>query len=404
MSDAVSQVLVLRRALQRLGWAPTGTFRNRVEYWEPQEDNLRGSVHEVILPLGEDISDRDSLTERALAALDGEYGVEFRKTLQMIETMISKHLDEVLSSRSTEDDRGLIPWDEGSSMVIGTRGLLSAAAKATSRSRRRFANAETPISDAFLERCLMGQTRVGSYVVTALTPAHGSFSSSGSTAVGDAVKAPTYDGRAITSKLQSALAAVAEAVHETRSGGSVEAFDSYINNGVSLELIRSITQVVGDVEASVSIQYNDSDVLDSPEFQRGGQTFYFTPPDAVVLANAAHYFAEAPEPKLAALSGEVIGLRSSTASPERTIQLFARVDGSPRVVHVSLTPEQYEMALEAHKRETRLSVTGELEIRTRGSVIQVAEYVKVEDVPVKRAKEFDAGAPAIWGIEFFDEA
>ncbi|MDP3949090.1 hypothetical protein [Microbacterium sp.] len=403
MSDSVAQARLLRHALRQLGWLPAGTFRDQVEYWEPANDNLRGPIHEVILPIGEQRSDSDSLTSKAAAALQGEYGQEFLHTLKMVELMISKQLDEVLLRRATSDGLGLISWDDGNSMVSGARGLLSAAAKATSRRRRRFANTEAPIADAFLRQCLMGQTKVGSYVVTALTPTYGKFSTSASADEKAKSMAPAFDGRTITGTLQTALGAVTAALEESRGSDSVEAFDAHVEDGISLELVRSLVQIVGEVESSVTLHYNEVETLDVPGNDRTGQVFEFTPPDAVVLVRAARYLAEAPEPKVAALTGEVVDLKKWSARPERSIQLLAKVDGTPRVVTVALTVEQYDKALEAHRLETKLSVTGELEIRARGSAIVEATYVKVESIPVKRPKKSEtASTPAIWESDAFE--
>ncbi|SIS12940.1 hypothetical protein [Microbacterium sp. RURRCA19A] len=384
MSDGEVQPRVLRNALKRLGWQSTGTFRDRIEYWEPATRELRGPIQEVVLPLRDDLSDSALLVHRALLALHSEYGQEFDQVVQMVEAMVSRQLDEVLSRRETGNKSGVIAWKDGDSMVEGTRGLLVAAAKATSHSRRRFLNNDTAIAEAFLDKCLMGQTQIGSYVVTALTPAHGKFSTSAPEAK-EAAKAPAYAGRTITSTLQTALGAVVESVHEVRHGGSVEAFDTHVTDGVSLELLKALAKIVGDAEASVAVHYNNDDVLDVPELDQHGASFEFVPPDAIVLADAVRHFESAPEPKLVAISGEVVQLHRVSSKPDRTIQLSARVNGVPRVVQVSLTPEQYELALEAHAREVQLSVTGEMEQRARNSTIPVATYVKAEDVPVKRA-------------------
>ncbi|WP_299090057.1 hypothetical protein [uncultured Microbacterium sp.] len=311
----------------------------------------------------------------------------------MIEAMITLNLDEVLLRRETPDLSGLIDWVGGNAMIESARGLLISSAKATSKPRRRFANADTQIAEEYLAACRMGQTQVGSYVVTALTPTHGSFGTSRSTKT-DAKKGPTFEGRDITKTLIRSLEASSEAVRESRQGAEIESFESYVPHGVSLELVRALRQLVSEaVESSVSIEIRDEATLFANGPSSDVHEFTFAPDDAIVLERAAQYFEQSPAPRAVALSGEVVLLKNSAKGAEHQIKLSTRVDGSPRTVTVTMTPEQYEAALQAHSDELRLSVRGEIEVRQRSAIMDVADNVHIEEIPVTAKRSSTAAVP-----------
>lgn len=387
MSDTSLDLEVLTRTMARLGWHPVGSFRETVEYWEL--DSARrtfGAPDEIIVPIDPATSDFRSLLTRAERSLDALYGPQLRNIARMIEAMIKFDLDEVLLRRETPDLSGLIDWAGGNSMIQGARELLIASAKTTSKPRRRFANADTTIAEEFLSACRMGQTQIGSYIVTALTPTHGKFATSRSAKPGGK-KGPVFEGRDITHTLVRALEASTAAILEAHSGAEPASFESYVPHGVSLELVRALRQVVSnEVESSVSVEIRHEDVL-LDDARPTIREFAFTPSDSLVLTQAEKYFEESPAPRAAALSGEVILLKNSARGAEHQIKLRAIVNGAARTTTVTLTPEQYEEALRAHQDQVRLSIRGELELRSRSSVIEVADSVFVEKLPVARTKK-----------------
>jgi hypothetical protein len=387
MSSPEVSLDVMARTMARLGWQPAGTFRDSVEYWELAADRgIQGAPEEIIVPRDPSTVDFRSLLARAQQTLDSLYGAQARSIALMIEAMITHDLNELLLRRDTPDVSGLIDWIGGNEMVESARGFLVASAKATSKPRRRFANADTTIAEEYLAACRMGQTQVGSYVVTALTPSHGSFATSRSTK-SDAKKGPIFQGRDITDTLIRALEASKEAIHESRTGAQPEILETYVPHGVSLELVRALRQLVSEhVESSVSVEVQHEPTL----IEQAATTvheFVFSPDDAPVLDQAAQYFEESPAPRAVSLSGEVVLLKNSARAAEHQIKLSSRVNGAPRMVSVTLTPEQYELALKAHQDQVRLSIRGEVELRQRGASIDVAEYVQVEAAPVLRGSQ-----------------
>lgn len=376
---------ILTRAMTRLGWRATGSFRDAITYWEPIAGDNAGP-DELIVPNDPAATDFEKLLDRASRTLSNLYGEQLAQLTQMIETMITQNLVELLTRRDTPNHSGIIGWSDGNAMIEGTRGLLIASAKATHKPRRRFANADAVIAEDYLAACKMGQTQVGSYVVTALTPTGGSFVATRSTKVNQK-KLPVFEGRDITQTLVTALEASVSAIAASETGEKPEAFESHVPQGVSYELVRALRQVVSsDVESSVSVELRDEIASQSSSSPKVHE-FTFTPPDALALRKAERYFEDSPAPSAVALSGEVVLLKNSARGAEHQIKLQTRVHGNPRTVTVTLSPEQYEEALRAHADAVQLSVRGEVELRARSAVMEVADHVLVETVSVARSQK-----------------
>lgn len=384
MSAPIVSKETLRRALLRLGWSEVGSFRNVLQYWEP--DRSRGTeqpeLERVIIPIDETASDAADLVEEAISYLGQRYGQEFDQTIEMIELMLVRHLDEVEVRRETGNSAGLIEWQLGNEAVASTRDILSAAAKAAASKRKRYFNSESIISDEFLSQCFMGQTKVGSYVVTALTPAEVSLATSRSEK--DQARHPRIEGRMVTETLAESLVAVKDAIAEVRSsGGQVEAFELAVASGVSFELLSALEPLTRSRESGIQIAYFRTDLEDfSHAPVRQSIEVAFTPEDGRVIGRAREYFEAAPEPALARVTGEVTNLKNSTAGSEHQIKLAARINGKPKMVTVELTADQYDEAVTAHGQKRLFTVVGELESRQRGAFVHSAEKVRVEEALV----------------------
>ncbi len=396
MTDPSPESIVLRRVLQRLGWQRTGGFRNALDYWEARTHSHEMSAlrdTRLVFPLIPDAPDYEDLLTDLEQRLRILHGDDLARAIDLVRVMISRRLDEVDVKRETDNEAGLIAWQSGNQMIDSARGLLSTAAKTASGPRKRFAHASSTIADEYLRHCYMGQTRVGSYVVTALTPSEESFATSKS-ASAKSKKHPRIPGRQITATLVGALGAVSAAIEESRGAkDALQAFDEKIGSGVSYELLAALEPITTGDESAIVVEFNENDQLALAEMPVHRAEFAFTPEDGKVIARARQHFEQAPEPRLLTVSGEVTLLRSSQADAERQIRLHTRIDGRPRSILVNLSDEQYDQAVRAHGAKVMLSVTGEVEQRTRGSAIDRAEAVRVETTPVSAEVKSEARAP-----------
>lgn len=389
MTDPMLSVDVVRRSLKRLGWSAVGSFRDTLQYWEPRErmEEHAGQLRipRIVLPLSEDLSDAEDLLEEAEAHLSQQYREEYSQAVATVRLMLSRHLDEVEVRRATNNSAGLIQWQLGNEAVASTRELLAASAKAASSKKKRFYNAESIIAEEFLAQCYMGQTKVSSYVVTALTPAEASLA----TSISKKKSHPRIEGRLVTETLADSLEAVRDAIAEaSKANGQIEAFEIAVAAGVSHELLSALEPLTRGTESGIQIAYfrsADEDFSETTSTPRKVE-FGFTPEDSLVIARAVRYFESSPQSKPARLTGEVTDLKKSSAEGERRIKLATRFNGKPKSVTVELLPEQYDSAMEAHRRERMFTVVGELEILKRAAHIRTPERVVIENTPVNEVE------------------
>ena len=381
MSDQTVNPAVLTRTLERLGWHTVGGFRNVLSYWEPSEGESR-RADRVVFPLVPDAPDYGDLLDDLVHQLHEQYGSDFDETLELATLLVERQFDEVDVKRQIDNRAGLIKWLSGNEMVDSTQGILAAAAKSSNLTRKRFAQAQSVIAEEFLSQCYMGQTKISSYVITALTPSAQTFATSKAVDAGSK-KHPRISGREITARLVTSLQAVRDALDETPAKAETfDAFDERVIEGVSFELLASLQPLTSGDESAISVEFNSNDQHTLMPDDTRRVEFAFTPEDGAKIGRARAYFEQTPEPTLMSIVGEITGLKNSESDPEHRITLSTRVNGKPRTVTVHLSDEQYDEALRAHGAKRMFSVVGELEERTRGSVIAQAERVHTEETSV----------------------
>jgi hypothetical protein len=388
MSEPEVSLATISRVLSRLGWNRVGGFRQSLEFWEPDPSSQEREfvLERIVLPRNADAADAADLLEEATAKLSARHREDFARVSELVEVMLARHLDEIDVRRATDNEAGLIRWALGNQMVDSTRAMLAAAAKAANRPRKRFLNAESTIAEEFLQQCYMGQTRIGSYVVTALTPSEELFSTSRA----EKETNPRVAGRAITATLAQSLAAVHDAIEQSRDQDAPEAFEEVIPAGVSFELLQALEPLTENTESEITVTYFRPSSIDDPDNGNNEhRQFAFTPRDGEVIARARAHFEKAPEPRRSNLVGEVTLLKNSSAVSQHQIKLDTKVNGRPRVVTVNLSAEQYDEAVSAHGQRRLFTVVGDLELRTKASVMESPELVRIEPTPIS------AGLPPV---------
>jgi len=381
MSNQHVNPAVLQRALERLGWRTVGGFREALAYWEPMnQDHAR--AERVTFPLAPSAPDYSDLLDDIVRRMHTLYGSEFAEVFSLATLLVERQFDEVDVKRQTDNRAGLIKWLSGNDMVDSTQGILAAAAKSSNLTRKRYAHAQSVIAEDFLKHCYMGQTKIGSYVVTALTPSAQTFATSRAMDAGSK-KHPRIPGRDITARLVTSLQAVRDALDETpASADTFGAFDERVNEGISFELLASLQPLTSGDESAITIEFNSNDQHTLMPDETHRAEFTFTPEDGAQIGRARAYFEQTPAPSLVSIVGEITGLKNSESDPEHRVTLVGRVKGKPRTVTVRLTNQQYDEALKAHGAKRMFSVVGELEERTRGGFIPQAESVFIEDTSV----------------------
>lgn len=338
--------------LRRLAWAPTSKALGRYEVWSPNDSE----TEEVIVPINPENGDYRQLLERARNYLLHRYGSEAERIEALLVITAAADLDATQWKKETTVDAGLIPWGEGEAIYEAARESLVAAARAVRSKRSVQGKSSAFLAKRFMEQVFMGQTEVGSFVVTAHVPASTRFhvtQKSETASRIDARKADVVSGRAIVDVFESSISAVREALTEYKRAPRIETFDELVPEGVSFELVRALATLTRNGDAAVSIQRGESTTT--------LKEIAFDSVEAPVLDRVAASFAKAPEPQKVKLTGEVSLLDNSTAAPVHLVRLDVMKGAKVRRVRVRLTPEQYDLAVSAHASRQWLTLSGSLE-------------------------------------------
>ncbi|MEV5069015.1 hypothetical protein MRBLMI12_000576 [Microbacterium sp. LMI12-1-1.1] len=348
-TDAAEIVTAL---LRRLSWAPASKALGRYEVWTPEETDS----DEVIVPINPEAGDYAVLLERARRHILRRYGAEAERLEALLLISAAADLDSTKWQKQTSVDAGLIPWIEGEAIYAAARESLVSAARAVRSKRSVQGKASRYLAKTFMEQVFMGQTEVGSFIVTAHVPASTRFhvsKKSEEAAKVDQRKADVVSGRAIVDVFENSIAAVRDALTEYKRSPRMEMFEDLVPEGVSFELIRSLAALARDGDAAVTVQRGEASTAT--------REITFDAVEAPVLDRVAASFAKVPEPTPVEIVGEVSLLDNSTAAPIRLVRVDVMKGAAARRVRVRLTPEQYDTAVAAHAAHQWLKLSGTLE-------------------------------------------
>jgi len=349
----------LTAVLRHFDWTPTAGAQGVYQVWTKDDQ----ADAELILPLDPQRGDYEPMLQRVQAYVFRQYG---RAARELWNLLSAQHTADLRSTRWKKDTplaAGMIAWDQGEQLYLSARAQLAAAAKST-RSRKRYhGNANSFVAKQVLEGSFMGQTDIGSFIITAYIPAKRQFfatkhAAEESASRNDILWSPdSVSGTQVLTTFEAAVTAIRTGLDEYRHSPRIEVFQEAVEDGVSFEMVRALSEFTVAGESSIEID-RDS-VVGEP-----AQTFEvaFNPSESTVLVSAANALAVNAEPLSVTLTGEVTLLSRSSSSFDQLIRLdVAKNDNGVHIARVRLNPEQYDLAMEAHRRRVSLRVSGRLE-------------------------------------------
>ncbi|MEU7860191.1 hypothetical protein [Nonomuraea sp. NPDC049141] len=335
------------------GWDKQGGRSNVYERWAVREDN---EILSVLVPLDRTRDDYTDLLEEAVSSLERSRLASAHRVLSRLRAPG----DEVQWQTEPHAVRGLIPWLHGEAMIASAKQILVAAAKAARHPSAYHGQREWKFAREYLEKVLMGQTQVGSYVVTAYTPVGQIRETGGVNREVESNPGGTTTGRDVMERLTSSLIAIREGVDHFTSTGSLSGFDAGIVKGVSCELTRALSALVKDSDgARVSVNWSPA----GRPLVSSGSTWQmdFIPDDLPALERASSRLATTEPRRMVVIVGTVTNLSRPRLKQHGTIILNVIYGVDVSRVRVRLSRADYEHAISAHKEGDLLRITGTLE-------------------------------------------
>ena len=336
----------LIQALGDAGWVTMGRSLSAVRLQSPPSVPLTWAV----IPLSMDMPGARRMLQIALEEVAGVSNGGLRGVTDLMEIRATVGpRDSVRFRKETSAPRGLILWSHGQELIDAAKQTLVASAKAFAGTSAYYGNSHSGFAKRYLDACYMGQTGIGSYVVTALTPIEADLSPKS-----DKTAANHMNGREVTETLVKALSATVEAIEHFQRTESRSGFIDAVQRGLSVEMTRGLIGIAEKAEVStISIEWDTyaTSLLSDSE----PAAFEFTAADIPALEAARTTLEQ--DPRVSArqrIQGRVHLLTKAEAGGPGVIG----VDTGAGKYRVRLGPDDYGRAVQAHHDEALVTVEG----------------------------------------------
>ncbi|WP_342376141.1 hypothetical protein NVS55_33425 [Myxococcus stipitatus] len=344
--------------LRGTGWVLFDSRPGKVSYWERVEVDS-GEEYTAVCVLDRSVRDYATRTAELLNLLGR---IEQRTPDDIYRSVrdVGCDVTELQIERADARD-GTIPLKDGARAFDGALRLYAAAAAAVKDRRPYFGKLLTGGASRFVSRnARLGQTKVGSYVITI------------STRVAQVQEELPFEvqvesepfERQVMLRLASALSVAREAAIKN----TAQAFFDGVAHGVSANLCDAVT---GMAEGAPFTQLNVA-LHWSPirPVERSVPRQLSFGPELVsnLREGSAHLRFQEPLSNFQ-LVGKVVRLERWPDEPSGTIGIDGFVDSETELVSVTLKEEEYSVATEAHGIGAPVVCIGELKRNVRGYVL-----------------------------------
>jgi hypothetical protein len=337
----------LEALLTRTGWRQIAERGDLFRVLESPDSNT-----DVMIPLNTSFGDYLTRLNEALVGV--EENLKERAEILLVQ-LIAGPVDGLEFERDAPTIRGSIEWQSGEKMYSAARNAFRAAAKSTQEHLPYFgSNRQRGTARQYMDGLRMGQTREGSYVITALVPTRSDA---------EMTPLPGFEEyspgfyRGVTANLMQASEAAMQAAADYNRTKEFDAVTEAVDYGVSSDLIDSLAEL-GHNRREVRIGVHWSPLVPKPASAPSEVTIH---PDQIpALTRAAAILRQLTEVTTVTISGTVRQLEQQRFGETGISRIDVLTGTSARQLRVRLPAEQYTEAVEAHLRGAVLVVTGEL--------------------------------------------
>ena len=346
VSLSVVPILSLRAYLASQGWRSIEEFGGSGYVY-----GLDGSPEELLVPMAP-LAD---YPRRVTDILETLSKVEHRDDRAILRDLSLAYFDLVRVLVPEDSVDGSVSVSSGVTAFQESRNLLLAAACSASRSQRVFRAGSHQEASDYMNSVRFGQTEMGSFVVTLLSPVPPRLE--GQIHLETGVPTEPFPRRAVH-KLVSGLRSVSEAVASVNSGGDIDAFEQRVSEGVSANLCDAVANLLDCANRqSVNISVSWS-LIRAPSEGRAQVDFLGS--DSLILKEASRILKDRQERPNERLDGYVYSLTRGMVQERGRAILKVVIDGVISSVRADFAPEDYNLATEAHSRRQVVSLEGDL--------------------------------------------
>ena len=366
----------VRAYLTSQGWSSEGAYGSVATIFS--KIVVSGRRHEVLLPMRSEYVDYAA----RMADIVSEISVvEDRSQLVVFYDLIKSGFDVIRFRAPQADDAGTIPLENGVALYDHARDLIAAVANAAIKPKRAYRSNSSAQAKDYVTSLRLGQTEVGSYVLTILSPVTPTLESEQIALFPELAMVDEPFPRTVTKTLVGALRATKEAAAASSASGKLDPFEAAIESGVSANLCEAIARLVerGD---GVEISVGWSQVRPAPE---AFAVYRFDRDNARILSEVATKFRERePQPDIT-IEGFVVALHRQPHEFDGRAKIRGFVEGRGLSLWTNFILSDYQKVVEAHDKKMR--------IRLDGEIVKRGQFFTLENPRNLFVFEDDYGAP-----------
>ena len=322
-----------------------------------------GAEHEILLPTRRDLADYASRLKDIVETLSE---VEQRSELTVFHDLVMAGYDVVRVRSPLADEIGTISFESGVSLYDQAKNMIAASANAAVTPRRVYRGNSPDKAKEYLDAIRLGQTEVGSYVLTVLSPVTPALEVEQAELFPEGMPQVDPFSRTVMKTLERALSRTRAAAVEATSSGSFDPFEAAVSDGVSANLCDAIARMA-DGSSGIDISLSWSPVRRPPG---PPCTYSFSMDLARVLVEAATLF-RAREPLAdTTIEGFVIGLHRKEDEFDGRAKIRGFVEDKIRTLTAEFLLPDYSRVVDAHDRKLRVRVDGDLSKRGTSVVLK----------------------------------
>lgn len=332
----------------------------------------------LMLPLKESFADY----ALRLSELIGQVSrYEERETSVILKEVMLSSFDVFRIKLIDNSSDGTLPLNVSPNLIDKAKEMLTSAASSYLQPKRVYGPRKSKEVEQYIDKIRLGQTEVGSYVFTLLSPVVPRINATLPLPFSEPISHDEEPfGREVVKQLNRAIFAVHEAAQRAITTDDLSSFDSAVSKGVNANLCEAISDITHEAGAAIfsinwgavrpiMFQQDETELLKPQKFNVRL---------ADVIEEAAKKFREIEPRPDTLLKGYIYSLDKDKRDPQGNVLMKASLDGSFKTVKLYLNDEEYETAITAHRGYKTIIVEGDLQQRGKVRILNKIRNFRIE--------------------------
>ncbi|WP_444886483.1 hypothetical protein [Microbulbifer sp. JMSA008] len=367
----------LERYLTSKGWLKVDALGTSFEIWV-----FPGlSMYEITLPVNEGHKRFRTLVDDALSQLCSKESLGYE---ELIRKIISPTFDRMLVRVVAGDvSKGRIPFNEGIDLYSSTFDLL----KDSARCLHKFKDKQKHIL-AFKSEVMMGQTQVGSYIISLDSPLY---------EIGDSEVSGMFDqgkslGRLINEKTFDKVRFISEFLDDCELNADESKFDEFelhelTSKGITNTVCDSLLKLFGvKSHRDLELTFEWSPKEDIDESYK--KSVFLSSKSSTKIRTLGELLKNRRKEASVTLVGNIEDLHRRYKDEDGRAKLKTKYKNREVGITFDVAKEIYDEIVGAHSKKYAVQITGEVH-SFLSSKKMIAKFNSIEDIQIKKNGDLD---------------